>query len=363
MSAGQHPEFSTRMNNRVRNITRLFVAIFLITGIGRTGFSAGNTFTWDASGSNPAAPTDGAGTWSTANANWSNGTNDFPWSSGSSAIFGATNGAAGAIANSGVTVSNLTFNPAGSGGYIITGSTLTLIGNPTITVGSGVFATNTSTLAGTGFIKAGNGMFVLQPASAAQNVGQTVVNGGTLFLAAGGVNSLNDDLVVNSGAVVQVAQGSSIPVASRLFINGGNVTNMSTANTTENHNVIAFDNNGIQAASAISQLNVTNFDFRGGTEAFPKFPATMTTNFSVKSTPGTMIVQTRANSSGANGIAGLRINAGTFICDYPSPAPNNDAQGGSEIYQHRPNDIGRRHHVSALRRKRKPHRDCGRGAH
>src|SRR4051812_39332275 len=106
--------------NNLSKTRHLLVGILLIAGIGDTGFSATNTFTWDASGANPAAPTDGAGAWSTANANWSSGTSDSVWSSGSSAIFGANNGAAGAIVNSGVTVSNITFNPAGSGGYIIT---------------------------------------------------------------------------------------------------------------------------------------------------------------------------------------------------------------------------------------------------
>ena len=100
----------------------------------------------------------------------------------------------------GMTVSNITFNAAGSGSYNITGAPLILTGTPTITVASGVTATNSSPLGGTGFAKAGNGTFVLLPSVAATNVGATIVNAGSLFLASTAVNSLNDNVVVNPGA-------------------------------------------------------------------------------------------------------------------------------------------------------------------
>ena len=303
----------------------------------------GNSLTWDASGANPATPTDGAGNWSVTNATWSSGpggaigASDSIWSPGYSAVFGSGNGAAGTITITdppGVTVSNITFNAASSGNYNIASSTntspLILTGTPTITVASGVTATNSAPLSGTGFTKAGNGMFVLLPPVAATNVGATTVNAGTLYLAGSGTSSLNDDLIVNPGATALFAASAGIPTGKRLFINGGTVTNLSPTATTVNLNIMAFDNNGFIGASAVSQLNVTNFDFRSGTDAFPKFPSVMTTNFSVKSTPGTMVVQTRANSSGVNGIAGLKLNAGTFICDYPSSPPNGDSQGGAK---------------------------------
>jgi len=302
----------------------------------------GDTLTWDASGANPTFPTDGSGNWSTTNANWSGspggaiGASDSVWTSGYNAVIGANNGAAGTLTitnSAGVTVSNITFNAAGSGSYNIAGSPLILTGTPTITVANGVSATNNALLGGTGFTKAGNGTFVLLPSVAATNVGVTTVNAGTLFIAATAVNSLNDDLTVNAGGTVLVAAAPSIPTGNRLFINGGAVTNITAGATTVIQNIVAFDNNGTLASlvnGVANQLNVTNFDFRSGLEAFPKFPATMTANFSVKSTPGTMIVQSRANSSGLNGIAGLKLNAGTFICDYANPAPNNDTQGGAK---------------------------------
>ncbi len=293
------------------------------------------SLTWDASGNNPTAPTDGAGNWSVTNANWSNGASDNNWVPGSSAIIGVNNGTGGKITitdGGGEVVSNITFNAASSGGYTISSSSLILTNTPTITVAGGVAATNTSTLGGSGFVKAGSGLLVLLSTTAATNSGPTTVNAGTLFFAASTVYNLNGDLIANPGSVVLISSANSIPAVDRLFINGGMVTNVNSGNPTMTNNIMAFDNGGFigSAGAQIGQLLVTNFDFRSGTEAVAKFPSAMVSNFSVKSTPGTMDVLSRANSSGANGIAGLKINAGTFICDYSATPPNGDSQGGAK---------------------------------
>src|SRR5262249_40811330 len=160
---------------------------------------------------------------------------------------GVGNGAAGIITNTaGVTVSNMTFNAASSGSYNITGSTLILTGTPTITVATNVSATNSSVLGGTGFTKAGPGIFALLPPAAATNVGVTTVNAGTLFLASTAVNSLNDNVVVNPGAVLWTPSSVGINPAATLVINGGAVTNLGLSGTsTESHNLVVFDNNGM----------------------------------------------------------------------------------------------------------------------
>jgi autotransporter-associated beta strand protein len=315
--------------------------------------SLGNSVTWDASGANPAAPTDGSGNWSTTNANWSAGAggavgaSDDVWPPGYNAIIGANNGAAGVITITDpfVTVSNLTFNAAGSGTYNIVSNTMVLTGTPTITVAAGVTATNSAQLGGTGFTKTGNGMVVLLPSVAATNVGLTTVNSGTLFMAAAAVNSLNDSVLVNPGATLLVPSSVGMNPASTLTINGGTVTNMGLGGTsTETHNLVVFDNNGTLAygPSGSAQLNVTNFDFRSGLEAFPKFPGTFTNNFSVKSTPGSMAIQNRVNNSGANGQGvTLTVLAGTMILDYPNPPPNGDSTaGGQKLDQLTPLTLG-----------------------
>ncbi len=303
-----------------------------------------NDLTWDASGSNPTAPTDGSANWSITNANWSTGgSSDNVWSPGYNAVIGVGNGAAGTITvPNPLSVSNLTFNAPGSGSYNITGSTLLLSGTPTITVASGVTATNSSALGGTGFTKAGNGMFVLAPTVAATNVGTTTVNAGSLVLGSTSVISLNDNVVVNPGAVLYPSGSTGINPSATLTINGA-VTNLGVGGTsTETHNLVVFDNNGVLAygPTGSGQLNVTNFDFRSGLEAWPKFPAAMTTNFSVKSTSGTMAVQSRPNNTGVQGLI-LTVLAGTMILDYPNPAPNGDAtQGGAKLLPTGPLTLG-----------------------
>jgi autotransporter-associated beta strand protein len=346
-------EFSFMFNNTTANpVTVTLSAIGL-----------GDTLTWDASGANPAAPTDGSGSWSTATStNWSGGVggaigaSDATWSSGYNAVIGANNGAAGTItitAPAGVTVSNLTFNAAGSGSYTISGlntnavstNTYSLIfaGSPTITVAGGVTATNSAILGGSGFTKAGNGTFVLLPTIAATNFGTTIVNAGTLTLASTAVNSLNDSVTVNPGATLQIGSSVGINPAATLTINGGAVTNLGLNGTsTESHNLVVFDNNGILAygPTGSGQLVITNFDFRSGLEAFPKFGAGMTTNFSVKSTPGTMSIQSRPNNTGVQGII-LTLVGGTMILDYPNPAPNGDTtQGGAKLLPAGPLKLG-----------------------
>jgi autotransporter-associated beta strand protein len=298
-----------------------------------SAIALGNSLTWDASKANPTAPTDGSGFWSVTNSAWSSGGSDSVWSPGYNAVIGAGNGAAGIISNldaSGEVVSNITFNAPGSGAYNITGTPLILTGSPTITVASGVTATNSSQLGGTGFTKAGNGTLVLLPSVAATNIGLTMINAGTLLLQGSTVLDLNDSVTVNPGAVLLVGGSISINTSKTLTINGGVVTNLGLSGTsTETHNLVVFNNNGILAygPAGSGQLVGTNFDFRGGFEAFPKFGAGQSTNFSVKSTSGTMVVQSRPNNTGVQGII-LTLLGGIMIPDYPNPPPNGDSTAG-----------------------------------
>lgn len=308
--------------------------------------SLGNSYTWDASKSNPAAPTDGGGNWSQTNANWSSGASDSVWSPGYSAVIGSGNGAAGVITNldaNGEVVSNITFNAPGSGSYNIVGTPLILTGSPTVTVASGVTATNSAQLGGTGFTKAGAGELVLLPSVAATNAGTTTVNAGTLFLQSSAVLDLNDSVTVNTGAVLWVAGSTGINTRGTLTINGGAVTNLGVSGTsTETHQLVVFADNGILAygPTGSGQLVSTNYDFRSGFEEFPKFGAGQSTNFSVKSTPGTMVVQSRPNNTGVQGII-LTLLGGTMIPDYPNPAPNGDTtQGGAKFLPTGPLTLG-----------------------
>ncbi len=128
-----HRGFTNPVGGPLNNVTSFDEFAFMFDNttanpitVSLSNVSLINSMTWDASGANPAAPTDGSGNWSTTNANWSlAGSSDNTWSSGYNAIFGVNNGAAGniTITNSvGVTVSNITFNAPGSGAYNIQGS-------------------------------------------------------------------------------------------------------------------------------------------------------------------------------------------------------------------------------------------------
>jgi fibronectin-binding autotransporter adhesin len=114
----------------------------LAAAIAMTGanWSAAGTFIWDSSGTSPTAPTDGPGSWDTANPNWSDGTNDNIWNNanGDTAVFG-NGGAAGtgaiSVTAGGITAGGIVFGPLTSGDYNFSGGTITL-GSGGINAGS-----------------------------------------------------------------------------------------------------------------------------------------------------------------------------------------------------------------------------------
>jgi autotransporter-associated beta strand protein len=326
-------EFALMFNNTTANPVTV-----TLSGIG-----LGTALTWDASGANPVTPTDGGGNWSTTNANWSSGVggaigaSDSVWFPGYNAVIGANNGAAGTLTNTdagGVTVSNLTFNAAGSGSYNISGTPLILAGTPTITVASGVSATNNAPLGGTGFTKAGNGTFVLLPSVAATNVGVTTVNAGTLFLGSAAVINLNDDLVVNAGGLVNVAGANAMNTSKTLTLNGGALTNVSPTQTTMTFGRIIFDNHGALGSAGNAgtgpQIVITNIDARSGILAYDKFSSAQTTNCTVKSTAGIYTNQCGANNSGVQGYI-ITALGGTIVMDYPLLRPNGGTAGRGQF--------------------------------
>src|ERR1035437_7171461 len=125
--------------------TAMLVAI---AGLGLTARAA--NYTWDSDPATTGAQ-DGPGTWSTAANNWWSGATNSVWLNGSAdaAIFGAANGAAGAVTlANGLVAGSLTFNPAGSGTYSLSGGSLILYGNITNTasayLSSGITVSNTT---------------------------------------------------------------------------------------------------------------------------------------------------------------------------------------------------------------------------
>jgi autotransporter-associated beta strand protein len=183
---------------------------------------------WDPNGNG----TDGAGTWNASNLVWTNpasGGADIAWRNftNDTAVFGVSNGMAGAVTVSGtVTLGNITFNPTASGNYTLSGGTLTLAGAPTVIIAN-ADATIGSALTGTGFIKNGRGTLTLSGANTCS--GDTIVNAGTLSITGGSLSS-SSSINVLSGATLTTSVNNtfgSSPTAP--WIIGGTMTGTANA--------------------------------------------------------------------------------------------------------------------------------------
>lgn len=193
--------------------------------------------TWDAVTGTTGAQ-DGSGTWNTVTANWWNGSTDVLWpnSTNDTAVVGAASGSAGTINISGtITLSNLTFNAAGSGNYTLAGGTLSFSGpaQPTIIVNTD--ATISSSILGTNLNKSGAGDLTLNGNNAAL-AGNLIVSSGVLNIASStalGSISAVDTSGVN-GASTVFSGDISIPsgtLMNRAHVSAYAYTNLSGNNT------------------------------------------------------------------------------------------------------------------------------------
>jgi autotransporter-associated beta strand protein len=308
---------STTIRTPSRRQLALLAFITLITA----SFAHAATVTWDASGTNPTAPTDGAGNWSTANANWSDGITDSVWINGDNALFGS-GGAGGAITvGSGVTVGNLTINT----NYTFSGNPLTLANNPTITVaGPATVSTVGNLIAGTGFTKAGSGRLFLNQSANNTFTGDTIINdgsiqpgstGGRLYVPGNLIINTNGSFIAVSGSPGSGVFGNGVlvlngqhPYGSNVFVNSGAWI---TANTAVLANGAVITNGG----GAISgTYAVTNTDARSGAVWLTRHGFGVV-NTIAKSTAGTVIMASRPNASATDGFIAT-LNAGTLMFDY-----------------------------------------------
>jgi autotransporter-associated beta strand protein len=194
-----------------RYASALLAVVIISLSVTLTAPAAGLTWNTNTTGS----PTDGGGTWGTGS-NWWNGSVDSTWSSGGTATFGAGNGTAGAVAVSGSQTANaLSFNAAGSGGYLLNGGTVGLVGTaPAIavnassgTIASTLTSTSGLTLGGTGALTLGGPL---------SYTGTTSINSGALVFnnSSGTIGSIN----------IGGASG-----ASSVYFHSGTMTTFSTA--------------------------------------------------------------------------------------------------------------------------------------
>jgi autotransporter-associated beta strand protein len=201
------------------------------------------TATWDASGANPAAPTDGGGSWdTTTSANWSSGGVDAVWTNGSVAQIGTANGSAGTIniddASGSITAGGININPATSGNYTIGAigtDSLVLTGTSTvpaaITVAPGLSPTISAPIAGSNGLTLG-GTGTLNLSATNTYFGNTVLNSGTLNLNTGG--TLGDPSAgVVMGIIGAQPGGATAPLTtvSTMNLNTGVTIGSLTVNT------------------------------------------------------------------------------------------------------------------------------------
>ena len=169
--------------------------------------SAAN-LTWDASGTNSAAPTDGAGNWSTANTNWSNGSIDSVWTNGDSAILGS--GGAGGTVNvgAGIVVANITLNT----NYILSGNTLTLTNSGIITAALGTSNVIGSFFGGNvGWTLEGGGVVNHNISGNDTYTGTAVIDNGTVFVGGNDTRAyFSGDVIVNSNGTLVFSSGGQL---------------------------------------------------------------------------------------------------------------------------------------------------------
>jgi autotransporter-associated beta strand protein len=160
----------------------------------------------------------GSGTWD-ASARWYNGTSDIAWTTGSNAVFLGT--AATVALASPQSVGSLAFK---SNGYVIAGSTLTLVG-PSITVDAGDTATISSVIAGSnGLTKSGPGTLNLTGSNT--YTGGTTITDGVLGIIASSLGaspaSPSVNLSISNGASLRFnADGITLPVNRQIALGSG----------------------------------------------------------------------------------------------------------------------------------------------
>ncbi|MEZ5387350.1 MAG: autotransporter-associated beta strand repeat-containing protein [Prosthecobacter sp.] len=221
---------------------------------------------WDAA-SGTAGAQDGAGTWTLGAPNWFNQTtttDDVNWVDGSDAIFGAGNGAAGAVTLGGpITLGTLIFNAAGSGTYAISGDTLTL-GDGVITANAS--ASISSILAGTaGLAKSGDGVLTLSGSSANTYSGTTSISGGTLLLGKdANVTAIQGDISISNGGRLRMTADEQIADTATVTMSGsGSVFNGTAISSGQGNKTETFANLLVTGGVVNAGANATGFVITG----------------------------------------------------------------------------------------------------
>ena len=180
-----------------RGLFRYLAVLLLVLATARPTH-AQQTLSWSPTGT---VDSGGSGTWNTIGAVWANAAVCCqPWNNAAIPAYDALfTGAAGTVTVSGtIGVHSITFN---TGGYTLTGGTLTLQGlTPTIS-STGALSTIRSVVGGSaGMVKGGTGTILLTGANTYS--GTTTISDGTLQVGSGGTTgTLGTGAVVNNAGL------------------------------------------------------------------------------------------------------------------------------------------------------------------
>ncbi len=257
----QRPDLIVR--NRRRRI-RAAGALIVASLIGASAASA-QSLTWDSGGLTPTNPTDGSGNWTPSTfAYWSNGATDSLWPNTGTAAFGHAHGAAGTVTvTSPVSAAGLTFNPAGSGNYLLNGaSTISLFGLTPSLSANGAQPTIAAPITGTsGITIAGSVGGTITLSGSNSYSGATNVSSGTLILASANAFSGNS-LGVTSGAEVDL--NSTVTFAATTVNNNGSFKIALGNNISFTGNPLFNQSGGTLAINGGLSLSGGTFNYAGG---------------------------------------------------------------------------------------------------
>jgi len=275
----------------------------------------------------------GSGIWSVTSQMWTDANGDIPnvaiQPQPGFAVLGGTAGTVTVDDSAGnVAAAGMQFD---AGGYILTGDTLTLVGNqgsaPVIRVGDGssaganMTATINNVLTGSdGLVKSDLGTLVL--AGNNTYTGGTTINGGSLQIGNGGTTGAIVGNVVNNGALVfdrsdAVSFGGVVSGSGSLGqIGPGSVTltnaNTYTGSTSITAGTLALSGNGsIASSSGVSVAGGARFDIGGSTGGVSIASLSGSGNVNLGSQT---LILTQANghfSGTINGSGGLTLASGS----------------------------------------------------
>lgn len=257
--------------------------------------SFASSLTWDNSGANPTAPTDGTSSlWDTTATVWSDGSTDAAWVNANNdiAVFGSNNGTAGTVnLGSAITANGITFNAATSGNYTIAPGSgpyaLTLAGTtPTIT--ANVDATISSVITGSaGFTKKGSGVLTLSGTNS--YTGGMQIDEGTVSYSAGANLPASQSITLNGGTL-QFAGGSTAynPINRPLILTTAGGT-LDASGATGNY--VAFSGGISYSGSGDRTLTLTGTNSSGNTMSTGLVNGTGGTTSLVKNGSGTWVAR------------------------------------------------------------------------